>query len=234
MKNRREYHAALSAEYALGTLRGAARRQFEQKMQDDPDLQAEVARWQEAFTQLDNTLQPVTPPASVWKRIQLQLGPVPEHKLTQNSMERQVAASARTPWRGYLGWALAAGMAALLLVPRLLVQPTAITPVAILANSSNDAGQWVVSVDKRANSLMLTPLHTQEIAKDRSLELWTIPAGGKPRSLGLLNDASPTQLSLAARMPDPGSTLAISLEPQGGSPTGQPTGAVLYSGAIAL
>ncbi|MGY4667666.1 anti-sigma-K factor RskA [Ewingella americana] len=35
-------------------------------------------------------------------------------------------------------------------------------------------------------------------------------------------------------MPDPGSTLAISLEPQGGSPTGQPTGAVLYSGAIAL
>ncbi len=226
MKNRREYHAALSAEYALGTLRGAAKRQFEQRMQTDPVLQAEVARWQEALTQLDNSLTPVMPPASVWKRIQLQLGPVPER---QTAMP-----AATTPWRGYLGWALAAGLAALLLVPRLLVQPSTITPVAILANNSADTGQWVVSVDKSANSLMLTPLHTREIAKDRSLELWTIPAGGKPRSLGLLSDASPTQLSLAARMPDPGSTLAISLEPHGGSPTGQPTGAVLYSGAITL
>lgn len=228
MKNRREYPAALSAEYALGTLRGAARRQFEQSMQSDPELLAEVARWQEAFTQLDNTLTPVTPPASVWKRIQLQLGPVPERP--------EAMPAANTPWRGYLGWALAAGLAALLLVPRLLVQPTAITPVAILANNGtvDDAGQWVVSVDQRSSTLMLTPLHTHEIAKDHSLELWTIPAGGKPRSLGLLSDASPTQLTLAARMPDPGSTLAISLEPQGGSPTGQPTGAVLYSGAIAL
>jgi anti-sigma-K factor RskA len=230
MKNRREYHAALSAEYALGTLRGAARRQFEIAMQNDPALQAEVARWQEAFTQLDNQLTPVTPPASVWKRIQLQLGPVPKAaEQTDNA-----ATPSKMPWRGYLGWALAAGLAALLLVPKLLVQPSAMTPVAILANSSAGGGQWVVSVDKDANQLTLTPLHLQEIAKDRSLELWTIPAGGKPRSLGLLNVASPTQLSLATRMPDPGSTLAISLEPQGGSPTGQPTGAVLYSGAIAL
>lgn len=228
MKNRREYHAALSAEYALGTLRGAARRQFEQQMQNDPELQAEVARWQEAFTQLDNRLTPITPPASVWKRIQLQLGPVPERQ--------RIMPAPKTPWRGYLGWALAAGLAALLLVPRLLIQPATITPVAILANNgaAGDAGQWVVSVDQRASSLMLTPLNTHEIAKDRSLELWTIPAGGKPRSLGLLSNASPTQLSLAARMPDPGSTLAISLEPRGGSPTGQPTGAVLYSGAITL
>lgn len=230
MKNRREYHAALSAEYALGTLRGAARRQFEIAMQNDPALQAEVARWQEAFTQLDNQLTPVTPPASVWKRIQLQLGPVPQAAAPTDN----AATPSKMRWRGYLGWALAAGLAALLLVPKLLVQPSPITPVAILANSSAGGGQWVVSVDKDANRLTLTPLHLQEIAKDRSLELWTIPADGKPRSLGLLNVASPTQLSLAARMPDPGSTLAISLEPQGGSPTGQPTGAVLYSGAIAL
>ena len=136
MKNRREYHAALSAEYALGTLRGAARRQFEQQMQDDPDLQAEVARWQEAFTQLDNTLQPVIPPASVWKRIQRQLGPIPLREVVQKAESQAAPAAKNTPWRGYLGWALAAGLAALLLVPRLLVQPSAITPVAILDRKS--------------------------------------------------------------------------------------------------
>ncbi|CAM3993632.1 anti-sigma factor [Rahnella bruchi] len=225
MKSRSHYHAALAAEYALGTLRGAARIQFEQQIRNDPELAAEVARWQEAFTQLDNQIVPVIPPASVWKRIQHNLALQPA----------RLPPPARRLVRAYLGWALAAGLAALLLIPRLLVQPETPTPVAILASSAGaQDGQWVVSVDMSTRSLMLTPLKAQGIADNRSLELWAIPPGGKPRSLGLLNTQQPTQLALAERMPDPGYTLAISLEPRGGSPTGQPTGAVLYSGALAL
>ena len=225
MKSRSHYHAALAAEYALGTLRGAAKIQFEQKMRDDPELVAEVARWQEAFTQLDNHIMPVIPPASVWKRIR--------HNLDLQPVKRTV--TPKTPVRGYLGWALAAGLAALLLIPRLLVQPAAPLPVAILASSTGaQGGQWVVSADMSTRSLMLTPLNAQRVAADRSLELWAIAPGGKPQSLGLLYTQQPTQLTLAAKMPDPGFTLAISIEPHGGSPTGQPTGAVLYSGALAL
>lgn len=225
MKSRSHYHAALAAEYALGTLRGAARIQFEQKMREDPELAAEVARWQEAFTQLDNQIVPVMPPASVWKRIQHNLALQPA----------RLPVPAKRPVRAYLGWALAAGLAALLLIPRLLVQPETPTPVAVLASSAGaQNGQWVVSVDMSTRSLMLTPLKAQGIADNHSLELWAIPPGGKPRSLGLLNTQQPTQLALAEKMPDPGYTLAISLEPRGGSPTGQPTGAVLYSGALAL
>lgn len=82
--------------------------------------------------------------------------------------------------------------------------------------------------------MLLTPINAQNIAADHSLELWAIAPGGKPHSLGLLNTQQPTQLALATNMPDAGFTLAISLEPRGGSPTGQPTGAVLYSGAMAL
>lgn len=225
MKSRSHYHAALAAEYALGTLRGAARIQFEQKMREEPELAAEVARWQEAFTQLDNQIVPVIPPASVWKRIQHNLALQPA----------RLPVPAKRPVRAYLGWALAAGLAALLLIPRLLVQPETPTPVAVLASSAGaQNGQWVVSVDMSTRSLMLTPLKAQGIADNHSLELWAIPPGGKPRSLGLLNTQQPTQLALAEKMPDPGYTLAISLEPRGGSPTGQPTGAVLYSGALAL
>ena len=225
MKSRSHYHAALAAEYALGTLRGAARIQFEKKMREEPELAAEVARWQEAFTQLDNQIVPVIPPASVWKRIQHNLALQPA----------RLPVPAKRPVRAYLGWALAAGLAALLLIPRLLVQPETPTPVAVLASSAGaQNGQWVVSVDMSTRSLMLTPLKAQGIADNHSLELWAIPPGGKPRSLGLLNTQQPTQLALAEKMPDPGYTLAISLEPRGGSPTGQPTGAVLYSGALAL
>jgi len=229
MKNRREYRAALAAEYALGTLRGPARQQFEENMRQDAQLTAEVIRWQEAFTQLDNRLPPITPPPSVWKKIQRQL---------PDSLEPLPAIPAKriTPLRSYLGWAIAAGLAALLLMPRLLVQPAPLVPVAILANGQHapNQGQWVVSADKSTRSLTLTPLQTAGVATNHSLELWAIPADGKPRSLGLLNTQSPTQLTLAANMPESGSTLAISLEPKGGSPTGQPTGAVLYSGRMAM
>ena len=70
---------------------------------------------------------------------------------------------------------------------------------------------------------------------DRSAELWIIPEGGKARSLGVIASkvpgwkSTPNSLGLLIR---PGATLAISLEPSGGSPTGQPTGPVILSGPV--
>ncbi|WP_369788657.1 anti-sigma factor domain-containing protein [Rouxiella sp. WC2420] len=240
MKNRREYRAALSAEYALGTLRGSARLQFEQQMLQDPELAAEVARWQEAFAQLDNHLDPVVPPESVWKRIQLQLPPkpLPLEPTLEHSLASQKSRSRFN--RAYIGWAVAACLAAVLLVPKLWetsgLKNTATTPVAVLANSgaTPSAGQWVVMASNTSHQLTITPLHAAQVASDRSLELWVIPAGGKPKSLGLVSSEAPTALALNDMQANGGSTLAISLEPKGGSPTGQPTGDVLYSGRITL
>ncbi|MDE2037235.1 MAG: anti-sigma factor, partial [Pseudomonas sp.] len=66
--------------------------------------------------------------------------------------------------------------------------------------------------------------------------LWAIPAGGKPISLGLLPVSGNGRIQLSkehqALLTAP-LTLAVSLEPQGGSPTGQPTGPVLYQGQLA-
>jgi len=239
MKNRREYHAALSAEYALGTLRGPARLRFEEQMQQDPALLAEVARWQEAFSQLDNQLTPVTPPDSVWKKIQLQLPPKPATKSTPEA----------APWRqsftrGYLGWAIAAGLAAVLLLPKpwesAPMSVSHATPVAILANANATQvpGQWVVTAENSAQpqgqSLTITPLHAAPVAADRSLELWVIPAGGKPVSLGLVNAGAASQFALADSLAKGQATLAITLEQKGGSPTGQPLGGILFSGSLAL
>lgn len=91
-------------------------------------------------------------------------------------------------------------------------------------------GQWVVSADKALTQLRVTPLQPVAIGANNSLQLWLIPAGQQPVSLGLLNAQETTQLKLAARDPLKNAVIAVSLEPQGGSPTGQPTGPVLYSG----
>ncbi|WP_145536525.1 anti-sigma factor [Yersinia kristensenii] len=218
MKNRREYDSALAAEYALGTLRGLARMRFERRIRRDPRLAADVASWQSLFTQLDNQLAPLEPPELVWKRLELQLPPLNVRHIKRN------------PW-SYVGWAAAAGLAAILLIPHLLVEPPVTTPVAVLSNSQQSS-QWVVSLEKSTRNLTLTPLNPVAISDTKSLELWSIPTGGKPHSLGLLNTQGPTQLTLTENPLTGHSLLAISLEPHGGSPTGQPTGAVLFSGPL--
>jgi anti-sigma-K factor RskA len=63
-----------------------------------------------------------------------------------------------------------------------------------------------------------------------------MPREGKPRSLGMVsNEAPETVIHIAENDPrvEGANALAVSLEPMGGSPTGEPTGPVLCSGAIA-
>lgn len=91
----------------------------------------------------------------------------------------------------------------------------------------------LVTVDKVAGGLVLQRLTAFKEADDRSLQLWALPQGGRPRSLGVLN---PEQvMRVAASLADLQSVpaIAISLEPKGGVPSeGGPTGPVLFSGPL--
>jgi anti-sigma-K factor RskA len=69
----------------------------------------------------------------------------------------------------------------------------------------------------------------------RDLQLWLIAGNDAPVSLGVL----PAQAMVALQVPAavsarlaPDAVLAVSDEPPGGSPTGQPTGAVLAMGPL--
>lgn len=205
----------LAAEYALGTLRGGARLQFQKRLAAEPGLVARVAYWQETFSTLDSHLAPVTPPETVWKRIALDL---PAKKpLRQN--------------RPYLGWMIAAGIAAVSAIAWYSTRAPELAPMLVL-NDAQQHGQWIVSADARRQYLSITPLRPNAVAAQNSLQLWLIPAGEAPISLGLLHNAVPTSVVLKHETLTPDAIIAISLEPEGGSPTGQPTGPVLYSGKI--
>lgn len=217
MKSKGEYDSALAAEYALGTLRGSARLKFEQRIRNEPALAALVGRWQTLLAPLDDALTPVPPPERVWKKIRLSL---------------PVQVTPRRKHWDYLGWALAAGLAALLLVPRFISQPQDFSPAVVLNGSQQGGGQWIVSMDSTRRHLKLTPLNPTALNLANSLQLWVIPPGEKPRSLGLLAAEKSTELALRQTQLAAGMTLAISLEPAGGSPTGLPTGPVLYSGQL--
>nr|WP_315292472.1 anti-sigma factor [Serratia proteamaculans] len=218
MKNRGEYDSALAAEYALGTLRGPARFRLEQRIRYEPELAALVAQWQRLLAPLDDGLIPIMPPERVWKKIQLNLPPV--------------AGQRRWRW-DYLAWALAAGLAAVALVPRFIEPSSEFIPAVVLNSSQTGSGQWIVGLDKKTRHLQLTPLNAPPIDVANSLQLWAIPAGEKPVSLGIVAAQRVTRLALDPVQLSRGMTIAISLEPAGGSPTGQPTGPVLYSGLLA-
>lgn len=217
MKSRQDIDSALSAQYALGTLRGNARLHFEKRLAQEQELAALLGRWQTLLEPLEANTQQQIPPERVWKKIQLSL---PPQKTTSS-------------WNwNYLGWALAAGLAAIVLVPYFTSRSPELAPLVVLNSSDAAKGQWIVNADSKRNTLQLVPVQPREIAANNSLQLWAIPKGAKPISLGLVNASQSTQLNADYVTLSPGTTIAISLEPQGGSPTGQPTGPVIFSGTL--
>ncbi|MEB7625291.1 anti-sigma factor [Enterobacter vonholyi] len=205
----------LAAEYALGTLRGGARLQFQKRVAHEPALAARVAYWQEMFSTLDSHLVPVPPPETVWKRIALDL---PPKKPLRKS-------------RPYLGWMVAASLAALSVVAWYATRTPELVPLMVL-NDAQQHGEWVVSADASRQHLSIAPLRPTAVAAQHSLQLWLIPGGQAPVSMGLLHNDIPTRVTLRNTTLPPDAMIAISLEPEGGSPTGLPTGPVLYSGKL--
>lgn len=218
MKSRQDYDSALAAEYALGTLRGAARRRFSRRLPQEPALAAEVSRWQNALAELDRNLTPVQPPEAVWQRI-------------VRSLPADPAARRRVSWP-WLGWALAASFAGALVWVQISSSPAPAPQAVAVLSGGQQAGSWVVSLSADRRQLTVQALGTAAIPPQHSLQLWLIPPGEKPQSLGLLAADIRQQQTLAAPELVGQPLLAISLEPQGGSPTGLPTGPVLFSGPV--
>ena len=93
---------------------------------------------------------------------------------------------------------------------------------------------FVAAVRPDGNSVMIVPASLAS-TDARAMELWIIPPGGRPHSLGLIQPGRPVQLNVPRELiPHMRSdaVLAISLEPPGGSPTGLPTGPVIANGKL--
>jgi anti-sigma-K factor RskA len=217
----------LAGEYVLGTLRGPARRRFERLLAQDGDLRELVGRWEGKLNLLVEALPPVEPPKRIWEQI--------EHSLWPESPRASVWSSLRL-WRGL---ALVSSTFALVLAAYLGLRPVPeVVPevLAILTSQEQQAG-WVVTLTRAVpGRLQVRALAGLPPRSGESYELWIIPEGAKvPLSLGLLPVAGSAVLTVPDRVKDavarPGA-LAVSLEPKGGSPTGLPTGPVLYQGRL--
>lgn len=249
----------LASAYALGTLRGGARRRFEALARQNPGVRTAALLWQERFAAMTELQREQAPSPNIWKRIENQLdrsAPAP-------------SAPVAVPWwrnlgvwrgTGIAGSALALGVLVLTvnanrelaardeqlaqaqvqgrqlaqrnaqLVAQLQAQPE-IRYVAVLADERGPS--MLATFDPRHNTLTLKRVGAFQEAADKSLQLWALPEGGSPRSLGVLPGERVIKLAAVEQQLQQAPALAISLEPKGGVPseTG-PTGPVLFKGAV--
>ena len=211
----------LAAEFVLGTLRGPARRRFARLITDRADVRFAVWRWERHLSELANGLTPHTPRRRVWQNIRRRI----ELSQTKPNFLQQ--------WRG-LWLALPTAIAAAWLAIVLLPTPSA-DRIAVFVDQNAET-LWVISADLDTGLLQTEAITAPAAASNTSYELWVLLPAGPPQSLGLLpvtGGSVETRISaqLIAALTAAG-RLAISLEPEGGSPTGQPTGPVVYQASL--
>lgn len=224
------YHAAqveyLAAEYVLGTLHGPARRRFDRLITDRADVRLAVWRWESHLNAFASGLVPRDPPRRVWKNIR---------ERVDLSQPAKTAFVRR--WRGLwlaIPTVVAAAWLAIAILPTLVPAPTA-ERMAVFADESAEA-LWVISADLDKGLIRTKVVNAPALSSGKSYELWILPAEGPPLSLGLLplaagSTETPISAPLVTALAGAG-RLAISLEPAGGSPTGVPTGPVVYVASL--
>lgn len=246
----------LASSYALGTLRGGARRRFEAMAREQAPVRAAALIWQSRLASL-NELQPqAQPSAAVWTRID-NLVQGEKQSTAQQAVRAQAAAAAEptglgswlrslTVWRTATAAGAFATIAAVSVgigmrqelggeIARLQTQLQSAPQIEYVAVLADDqaAASMLVTFDPKAKKLTLQRVGAYQEAGDRSLQLWALPPGGGPKSLGVLGSDKLLRLTAGESDVREVPTLAISLEPKGGVPseTG-PTGPVLFKGAL--
>ena len=219
----------LAAEYVAGTLRGAARRRFESLLPAHALLRRATHAWQERLMPLTAPIAPVQPSGEVWRRVSERIGGG-QSKAAPGAWQRL------SFWRGLTAFAsiAAIGLALILANPRALPPPVVVVLAATnAAPGAPQPASLVASISGDGSTLVARPIVPVSVQADRSLELWAVPKAGAPRSLGVLPGGSGT-VALRGSVLAGVDTLAVTIEPLGGSPTGKATGPIVYAGKFTL
>ncbi|MBB6250210.1 anti-sigma factor [Nitrospirillum iridis] len=221
----------LAGEYVLGTANADQARSVAGALDTRPDLRAAVLAWESRLAPLTALAPPVAPPVDLWPRIEtaLNAGPASAGRRSSGGTVHVLRRAWGSPgvwrWSAAGAAALAASLAWFAVVPE-----RAPRYLALMAAEGQGQPTWLVESRTRG-TVELTPLAAWKPPAGKDLELWSITKGAAPRAVGLVQAGK--------RLPLPRTTLAggavvlaISLEPKGGSPTGAPTGPVLYTGEV--
>ena len=219
---------SLCAEYALGVLPYAERQAFEKQLKDDASLRKMLEKWEMHLSPLNDNYEPISAPASILSNVESLLF---EPHIEKNSWWDSVAL-----WRTLTVGSLAGALTLVIAISNIAPPAVTTSPTFIAEIKSETPGIRLAALYDSSNRTLKLNRIAGEPANARDFELWLIAGNEPPVSLGVVPAQQEFEIALApeiaARLAD-SALFAISDEPLGGSPTGQPTGAVLAVGQVA-
>lgn len=234
----------VAAEYVLGTMDAASRDAFAARIAREPELARAIDAWRMRLAPLADEIAPVVPPMYLWPRVRARAGldAAPPSKTDDTRWWDRVAF-----WRGATMAGLAATTACVIALVALPRNPAGDVPAPVhsalphpvrLVTTMNDGkgrNTYMAAVDDDACTLVLMPL-VKDPTPGEVPQVWLVSSDGAAQSLGVGNDAPLQSMTvpdaLRARLLRDDQTIAVSMEPPGGSPTGQPTGFVIGRGQL--
>jgi anti-sigma-K factor RskA len=219
----------LAGEYVLGTLDADERRAAEARAAADPGFRRSVADWELRLQPLADAAPAATPSAGVFDRILARIDASPIAAPAAGS--GNVVALRRSVVRWRITTAIV-GVAAAVLAGIVVIDrsaPGAQSEFVAVLTAEGAKPAFVATVDVRKGTIAVRRV-AAAAPVDKSYELWAVAPNAAPRSLGLVEEVSLSRILQVA--PSGDITLAVSLEPKGGSKTGAPTGPVVFTGAL--
>jgi anti-sigma-K factor RskA len=250
----------LAAEYAVGTLRGGARRRLQFYAEHDVVIRRLLEEWQQRLEPMAELVPARMPSAAVWEAIEQRLGFVSARSAAagQQPVPPVPSEAAARPARNWFdnlafwrGWAIGvtalAAIAVVVAVRSLLPfgagpsgssqtvaqQGEAVVSHVAVLNNKDAQPVLLVAWDEAHSSMTLHRLGDVQLPPDRAMQLWGIPASGHPVSLGIMPNSGNGKVTAGQQRPENYAALAISIEPPGGSPNPDgPSGPVVFSGKL--
>ena len=225
----------LAAEYVLGTLDTQERLNVDRNRKTDAELDNAIHRWERDLSPLNELVQPVQPDESVLVKLNSRLDQhlsksARPNNETRDSNHYQKLASR---WRlmALTSSFVAACLALVMVFNPGVEQPSAQEYLAVFQENDQQPA-FYMTIDLSTQELSIVPVTAEEKA-NKSYQLWIVAKeiGPDPQSLGLLDSIDdPTRKFLNEYDPDilKTATFGISVEPEGGSLTGKPTGAAMH------
>jgi anti-sigma-K factor RskA len=232
-----------AAEYVLGTMDAQAREAFAARIAREPMLARAIDAWRGRLSPMADEIPPVLPPMSLWHRVRARAGIPLDDDTRESTPPRWWDRVAF--WRGLSMAGIAATAACVIALVALPRGEPALPPVAhsalphplkLVATMHDGKGRntYMAAVDDDACTLVLMPL-VRDPTPGQVPQVWLVSDTGASQSLGVGSDAPMQAMSVPAALRPQllaAHTLAVSMEPPGGSPTGAPTGFVIGRGEI--
>lgn len=213
----------LAAEFVLGALPVAEQAGLARRAETDVAFARLVAEWEERLSPLAEGFLPDNLPPAVKQAL--------DRRLFGSAPARPGFWYSLPLWRGLAALATAAFLLAVVL-PGL--QPVPAGRLAASLSAEGSAVAYLVLYDKATGNVSLAHMTGDPVA-GRDFQLWIARGSEAPVSLGVIPAGVSTRVEISDQiraLMTSAAHMAISLEPPGGSPTGQPTGPVLAVGDL--